>query len=123
MIAVQSIRIPKILTRDSPRTDGNAEIGIADGCHHFDRKGGEPPLPNVQFGLGPVPMMACISKYDVWSCLEFTGRAGYFPAPAGFTISAFLAFKGTVGGLVAFAVTPIAVHLALGDTAPIGVHT
>jgi hypothetical protein len=40
--------------------------------------------------------------------------------PAIFTISAFLAFKGTVGALIAFAVTPIAVHLALGDAAPIG---
>ena len=44
-------------------------------------------------------------------------------APAGFTISAFLALKGTVGAVVAFAVTPIAVHLALGDTAPIVSHT
>jgi hypothetical protein len=38
--------------------------------------------------------------------------------PAGFTISAFIAFKGTVGALIAFAVTPIAVYLALGDAAP-----
>jgi hypothetical protein len=44
-------------------------------------------------------------------------------APARFSISAFLALKGTVGGLVAFAVTPIAVHLALGDTARIRSHT
>lgn len=43
--------------------------------------------------------------------------------PTRLTISAFLAFKGTVGGLIAFAVTPIAVHLALGDVAPIGSHT
>jgi hypothetical protein len=45
-------------------------------------------------------------------------------APAGFTISAFLAFKGAVGAVVAFAVTPIAVHLALadGDAAPVGSH-
>jgi hypothetical protein len=35
--------------------------------------------------------------------------------PATLTISAFLAVKGTVGGLIALAVTPIAVHLALGD--------
>jgi hypothetical protein len=41
-------------------------------------------------------------------------------APASLTISAFLAFKGTAGALVAFAVTPVAIHLALGDAAPVG---
>jgi hypothetical protein len=44
-------------------------------------------------------------------------------APAGFTIGAFLAFKGAVGALVAFAVTPIAVRLALGDTSPRAAHS
>jgi hypothetical protein len=43
--------------------------------------------------------------------------------PAGFTISAFLALKGTVGALIALAVTPFAVHLALGDTGSIRVPT
>jgi hypothetical protein len=43
--------------------------------------------------------------------------------PVSFTINAFVAFKGIVGGVVAFAVTPIAVQLALGDAAPIGSHT
>ena len=44
-------------------------------------------------------------------------------SPAGFTISSFLAFKGAVGALVAFAVTPIAVRMALADTSPRGSHS
>ena len=43
VIAPQGIRIAEIKTlrRDSPRTDGNAEIIIGDGCHHFHETGGE----------------------------------------------------------------------------------
>jgi len=44
-------------------------------------------------------------------------------ASARFTISAFLALKGTVGAVIASGVTPFAVHLALGDGAPAGAHT
>ena len=44
-------------------------------------------------------------------------------SPAAFTISSFLAFKGAVGALVAFAVTPIAVRIALTDTSPGGAHS
>jgi hypothetical protein len=44
-------------------------------------------------------------------------------APPRLTINVYLNLKGIVGGLVALAVTPIAVHWALGDTMPIGSHT
>jgi hypothetical protein len=43
--------------------------------------------------------------------------------PDGLTIGTFLALKGTVGAIIALAVTPIAVHLAFGDSAPIGSRT
>jgi hypothetical protein len=44
-------------------------------------------------------------------------------SPADFTLSSFLEFKGAVGALVAFAVTPIAVLMALADTSPVGSHS
>ena len=77
MIAAQSIRMSKIQNpmSDSPRTDGNAEIIISDGCDQLDETGGEPPGLNVQLGRGSASMMASISKYDFSSRLELRRKA------------------------------------------------
>ena len=107
VVALASVLLPTLLTRR--RCRGGALERLERRASWLDN------LP-----LRALLMAACATAIGVallqWAILPQL-------APAGFTISAFLAFKGTVGGLIAFAVTPIAVHLALGDAAPIGSHT
>jgi hypothetical protein len=107
IVALASVLVPTLLTRR--RCQGGAVQGLGRPAGWLDN-----------LLLRALLFAACATAIGVallyWAVLPQL-------APGGFTIRAFLAFKGTVGGLVAFAVTPVAVHLALGDTAPIGFHT
>jgi hypothetical protein len=107
IVALASVLVPTLLTRR--RCHGGT-------IQRLERRAGW--LDNLL--LRALLIAACATAIGVtllyWVILRQL-------APAGFTISAFLALKGTVGAVVAFAVTPIAVHLALGDAAPVGSHT
>jgi len=107
IVALASVVVPTLLTRR--RCHGGT-------IQRLERRAGW--LDNLL--LRALLIAACATAIGVallyWAILPQL-------APARFTISAFLALKGSVGGLVAFAVTPIAVRLALGDSAPIGSHT
>jgi hypothetical protein len=107
IVALASVLVPTLLTRR------RCQAGSVQG---LERTAGW--VDNIL--LRALLFAACASAIGVallyWAILPQL-------APGRFTIGAFLAFKGTVGGLVALAVTPLAVHLALGDTAPIGLHT
>ena len=74
---------------DSPRTDGNAEIIISDGCHQLEKDRWGTSVPNVQFGRGRAPMIACISKYD-FSSWDFRRKVG-----PGFTRGEMISLKLT----------------------------
>jgi hypothetical protein len=106
IVALASVLVPTLLTRR--RCQGGSVQGLERPAGWVDN-----------LLLRALLLAACATAVGVallyWAMLTQL-------APGRFTISAFLAFKGTVGGLVAFAVTPIAVHLALGDTAPVRFH-
>jgi hypothetical protein len=107
IVALASVLIPTLLTRR--RRQGGVLQGLERRAGRLDNL-----LVRALLISGCAAAMGVALLY--WAILSQL-------APAKFTISAFLALKGSVGALVAFAVTPIAVHLALGDTAPIGSHT
>jgi hypothetical protein len=112
IVALASVVLPTLLTR---RRCHGGTIQRLEHRAGWGRRAGW--LDNLL--LRALLIAACATAIGVallyWAILPQL-------APAGFTISAFVAFKGAVGAVVAFAVTPIAVHLALGDAAPIGSH-
>ena len=113
IVALASVVVPTLLTR---RRCHGGTIQRLERRPGWERRAGW--LDNLL--LRALLIAACAAAIGVtllyWAILPQL-------APAGFRIGDFLALKGIVGAIVAFAVTPIAVHLALGDAAPIGSHT
>jgi small-conductance mechanosensitive channel len=113
IVALASVVVPTLLTR---RRCHGGTIQTLERRPGWERRAGW--SDNIL--LRGLLIAACATAIGVallhWAILPQL-------APARFTISAFVALKGTVGAVVAFAVTPIAVHLALGDAAPVGSHT
>ena len=107
VVALASVLLPTLLTRR--RCQGGALQRLERRASWLDNL----LLRSILIAAGATTIGVALLHWAVLAQL----------APARFTISAFLAFKGTVGALIAFAVTPVAVHLALGDAAPIGSHT
>jgi hypothetical protein len=103
IVALMSVLVPTLLTRR------RCKVGALQS---LDRRASW--LDNLL--LRSVLIAACATVIGVALSCAILPRL----APARFTINAYLALKAAVGAIVAFTVTPIAVHLGLGDSTPIG---